>query len=417
MKMKRIILPVLIFIMAFTGCSKGNDTSPTTEMKHESTTTSIHPPTTRRPTPPTPPTTPPTPTTPTTPTPPTTPETSMTYIAPYSDVRDRIYNNPNIIKEGNFRPEDIKTFSFNSDNVFPGYEDLALEIIEKGKNPGLGVRRLHEGGITGKGVKVAIIDQNLAQPFHHEYSDRIMEYRDFGTKQPADQASMHGPAVASLLVGQSCGTAPGADLYFAAAPSWKKDSAYKAEALRWIIEINRELPEGEKIRVVSVSAAPSGAGSPFLYNLEQWDEAVAEAQEEGILVLDCRNNKDTGIINPGYYDPASPDDVTLFEVGFPSVRYQARIEEDAIYAPTSCRTTAEQEDYAEDSYQYTGQGGLSWAIPYVSGVLALAWQVNPNLTNEEIISILFETAYIDQGVYKIINPLAFIAEIQARMSK
>ena len=36
---------------------------------------------------------------------------------------------------------------------------------------------------------------------------------------------------------------------------------------------------------------------------------------------------------------------------------------------------------------------------------------------EEILSILFETAYIDQGVYKIINPLAFIAEIQARMSK
>jgi hypothetical protein len=28
-------------------------------------------------------------------------------------------------------------------------------------NPGLGVRELHEEGITGKGVTVAIIDQNM----------------------------------------------------------------------------------------------------------------------------------------------------------------------------------------------------------------------------------------------------------------
>jgi hypothetical protein len=129
---------------------------------------------------------------------------NITYIVPYSDVRNFIQNETP--KEGNYDPEDIKTFWFNEDTVFPGCEDLAFEILEKGKNPGLGVRALHERGITGQGVKVAIIDQNLAQPFHLEYRDRIIEYFDVGTDQPPELGSMHGPAVASLLVGQSCGT-------------------------------------------------------------------------------------------------------------------------------------------------------------------------------------------------------------------
>jgi hypothetical protein len=51
-----------------------------------------------------------------------------------------------------------------------------------------------------------------------------------------------------------------------AAPSWNGDSAYQAAALDWIVDQNRALPEGQKIRVVSVSAAPSGPGSPFTQN-------------------------------------------------------------------------------------------------------------------------------------------------------
>jgi len=60
---------------------------------------------------------------------------------------------------------------------------------------------------------------------------------------------MHGPAVASLLVGDSIGTAPGAKIYFVAAPSWIADAKYQADALNWIIDKNNTLPEGEKIRL------------------------------------------------------------------------------------------------------------------------------------------------------------------------
>jgi hypothetical protein len=51
---------------------------------------------------------------------------------------------------------------------------------------------------------------------------------------------------------------------------------------------------------------------------------------------------------------------------------------------------------------------LSWAIPYVAGVLALGWQVNPSLTGEKMLSLLFEPAYINGDGAKIINPQEFI---------
>jgi len=336
-----------------------------------------------------------------------------TFIAPYSDVRKLPFVESETPQEGNYNLEDIKTFWFNTDTVFPGGEKVAVEVLEKGKNPGLGIRTLHERGITGKGIKVAIIDQNLAQPYHSEYADRIVKYKDVGTNQEANSGSMHGPAVVSILAGKSCGVAPDVEVYFAAAPSWNGDSAYFAKALRWIIEVNKELPKDDKIRVVSVSAAPSGSGSPFSKNQEQWDEAVAEAQKDGILVLDCRDGYDTGIIVPGYYDFDSPDDITLFKTGFPEHPYGGK-EDNAIFVPTSFRTTAEQYNAGVESYQYTGQGGLSWGIPYAAGVLALGWQVDPALSNQEIIDLLFRTAYIDQNGNKIINPVKFIAEIETR---
>ena len=281
--------------------------------------------------------------------------------------------------------------------------------MNNGKDPGLGIRELHEEGITGKGINVAIIDQNLL--LHHpEFDGKIAEYYDTGCGQPANSGSMHAPAVTSILVGNTIGVAPDAKVYFAAAPSWKGDSEFYAKGLYWIIEENKKLPEGEKIHVVSVSAAPSGNGSPFISNLNMWDEAVLAAQDEGILVLDCRNNEDTGIIAPAFYNPENPDNIAMCTGGFPTSTYV--IPSSNIGVPTSYRTVAEEYWEGSPSYQYTGQGGLSWGIPYAAGVLALGWQVNPTLDNAQIVQILFETCSIANDGSNIINPIAFIDAVK-----
>jgi len=269
------------------------------------------------------------------------------------------------------------------------------------------VRALHAQGLTGKGVSVAIIDQNLVWPADHpEFAGKIVQYRDFGTDQPANSSSMHGPAVASLLVGEGVGTAPAARLYFAAAPSWNADAKNYADALNWLVDVNASLPAAEKIRVVSVSAAPSGEGSPFTQNNAAWDAAYQRAAQAGLLVLDCTSNN--GLTAPCYYDLADPENPAKCTPGWPGMEFVPKGDmAKRILVPTSLRSQAEEYEQGRFAYQFTGRGGLSWSVPYLAGVLALGWQLRPDLTGPQMMDLIRQSATEREGV-KIINPPAFI---------
>ena len=308
----------------------------------------------------------------------------------------------------------IQTLTFSTRTVWPAEDKLSSGrnpriVMKEAMNPGLGIRQIHEQGITGKGINVAIIDQPLYLD-HPEYKGKIVEYFDTGC---GSESSMHGPAVASLLVGTNCGTAPGAKLYYAAAPSWNGDSAYYAKALDWIMEKNAGLADGDKIRAVSVSAAPSGQGSPFDKNHHLWEQARSRALEKGILVLDC--TRECGFISCCWYDPNDPEDVTKCSTGFPDTDQHYR--PDQLQTPCSIRTTAEHYEKDEFSYQYWGRGGLSWGIPYATGVLALGWQINPDLSADKAKELLFESAYSTADGGKIINPGKFVELAKSTRSR
>ena len=297
----------------------------------------------------------------------------------------------------------IPTLWFNEKTQWPDKMPQGCDpsaILEAAKNPGLGIRALHGQGITGEGVAVAIVDQPIYQD-HPEFAGKIAMYKGFNCNT---DRSMHGPAVTSLLVGKDCGTAPGAKVYYAAVPSGLGDAKYFADALDWLASVNKELPEGQKIRVVSVSAAPSGKGSPFK-NGDAWDRAVADAEKEGILVLDI--SQVHGVIAPCWYDSANPENVRRCTPGFPGM--PGSVGSKYICVPCSPRTSAEEYVKGDYSYQYTGRGGLSWSIPYVAGVLALGWQIDPDLTADEAISLLFESAYKPDEKTNIIDPAAFVS--------
>jgi serine protease AprX len=303
------------------------------------------------------------------------------------------------------KPNLPATLWFNKHTIWPEPAKMPSgcdpnQILTTVMNPGLGVRVLHQQGITGKGVNVAIIDQPMYLN-HPEFAGKIVAYYDTGCNS---QSSMHGPAVASLLVGINCGTAPDANFYYVAAPSWLQDAAYYANALDWIIQQSESLPIKEKIRVVSVSAAPSGSGSPFVRNNGKWDNACERAEQAGILVLDCTSHR--GLIGPCWYDPNDLEDPAKCTPGFPGMAPGFR--PDRILVPCSPRTTAEQ--YYRDifSYQYCGRGGLSWSIPYCAGVLAMAWQIRPEFTTQKMVDFLFESAHVNKQGARIINPPAFI---------
>ena len=75
-----------------------------------------------------------------------------------------------------------------------------------------------------------------------------------------------------------------------------------------------------------------------------------------------------------------------------------------LFAPSGPRTMAEQYQKGRFTYQYNSKGGQSWAVPYVAGVLAMGWQVNPGLEPGQMKELLFESVATGQNGAKIINP-------------
>lgn len=128
---------------------------------------------------------------------------NISVYTPYEDIRFKSFND-----DINLRYEDIRTLTFNRLTVWNAENaKKAAEIFTTYANPGLGVRDLHKKGITGQGVVTAIIDQNLAGE-HPEFKGKLKGYYDLGCDQSPDEGSMHGPAVASLLVGNNIGQLP-----------------------------------------------------------------------------------------------------------------------------------------------------------------------------------------------------------------
>jgi len=293
--------------------------------------------------------------------------------------------------------------TFNSRTPWPAADRMPegfdpAEVIRRGMDPGLGVRALHRRGITGRGVAVAIIDQPLP-PDHEEYRGKVVRYTTIDVGDATK--SMHGPGVTSLLVGNSCGTAPGASLHYWAEPSWKADFAQRTKALDEIMAFNRDKPAAERIRVVSVSI-----GFSPLKNLSRWKKALKKAAKSGLVVVHCSLDI-AGLERPLYGDPDRADQyVTSHSFG----GQEAKLPPGLLYVPMDGRSVADQAGPSD--YTFWAAGGLSWTAPYVAGVIALGFQVNPELKADEVFALLKATGTpFRDGV--IINPPAFVERAAA----
>ncbi len=298
--------------------------------------------------------------------------------------------------------EELLLVKFNSGTKWPEREYLPKGfdpdlVLELGKNPGLGIREIHQEGITGQGVGIAIIDTPL-NISHQEYSNRLVAYEIIGDDS-ALEVAMHGTSVASMAVGETVGTAPGADLYFVAASNVKFDDDGNyffdftdiAKAIRHILEINEALPQDKKIRVISMSM---GIRSDLADTTEVMS-AIDEAGKQDIFVI-YSNLEDTygfGFHGLGRNPLKDPDRVESFIPAINLIEdYNGWFDESVnrLLVPMDSRSVA---DYGDpDGYRFDRVGGRSWAMPYIAGVYALAVQIDPNLTGERFWSLAIETS-------------------------
>jgi len=158
-----------------------------------------------------------------------------------------------------------------------GYDpDKYPEVIEKG--PGLNVSELHRRGITGKKVAVAVFDKYI-NPDHVEFEDRIVFHKIRSPLAEDFQYRLHfhGMACASILCGETLGVAPDATLHYFAVPDDARNSYNYCLALEELLRVNAELPDGEKIRAVSISDGISRKNTEIY---ERWQGLLQKAEEQ-----------------------------------------------------------------------------------------------------------------------------------------
>ena len=313
--------------------------------------------------------------------------------------------------------------SFDNGTVFPKNTSKlpadfnANTIMEKHKNPGLNLHKLHEQGIDGSGVSMAIIDQPLSP--HNEYNDNLAHYEEFLVYK-GQSGSMHGSAVSSIAVGKTVGVAPKAKLYYFAADladgkfendeTKSRTSKYNAAALDKIIEINKTLPDNEKIVVVSVSASPSWSRDP-----EIWEKALEKAKQAGIFVTTTRLEQEYGLRDNGVYRFVSqePDNFESYrQTNWQTGReLPIDVQKNTLCFPMDHRTTAAPNGI--NDYVHYANGGWSWMKPFEAGVYVLAKQVKPDITPEEFFKVGLETGtYSEKAKCVLVNPVELIQKLK-----
>lgn len=332
------------------------------------------------------------------------------YIQTHTSPQDRIVKDINRIYEKNdsgiydftnigINKDGLKDISLDDLNNHTVFDTLTrwpdtlpegfdpTKLLDDGKAAKLNLSKLHEHGIDGSGVGIAVIGDTLLTD-HEEIKDNLSFYVSM-SKYP-DEASLTGVMMASIAAGKNVGVAPKSKLYYI------NDSIYNFETEEYdchnvaqdiikVIEMNKDLKN--KIRVISLSEGYFEKDYPAkakTKNADELTDAIKKAKEEGIEVL-CQN-------------PLNPvmEFADLYKTPYADVNdidsyYPNECNDTKIYVPTNDMTVASL--YGNKDYMYYIQGGQDTVVPYVSGLYALACQVNPSINFNDFLESAKKTAY------------------------
>ncbi len=221
---------------------------------------------------------------------------------------------------------------------------------------------------------------------------------------------MHGTAMASIAVGRTAGVAPEAELYafgmtFATPHEFLLMPHYFALVIDRIIEVNRRLPAGRKIRAISLAHGWGDA------TVGRWhaEAAVARAQVAGIAFFGVTHPTFGGLGRPPLGDP---DRIREYE---PAWRWRTDIGRFPFSIPIDTRTMACEQ--GADSYLYSRYAGSSLGPPFMAGLYALAAQVDPSITRERFLEMAVRLARRDvRPDMPILDPTAIMTELGAPTS-
>ena len=331
--------------------------------------------------------------------------------------------------------ENLAKLTFNSSTIWPSTDKMPAgfhpeQILARGKDPMLGIKELHQQGIDGSGITIAVIDKSFQNKKHEEYSGTKIEIVDlFGYTRD----TFHANGVLSNLCGQNIGVAPGANvIHYNVTDSRLEQTEEHFTCLK---DILTRIKNGEEIKAVNISAMlvdPSDMLKEIGLNIEQVGLMSKEQKEKireqltpqikalsqpilqqlselGCEVIDSPRFWDSGFtkcdFNHNTNELTPPSWNGIVETA----------DQNAVAFVAAGKVIAELE--SDDGYKYEQSSSASWTIPQAVGMYTLALQQDPSLTWDQFVEISKKTSkLLDSGI-RIAQPKEIIELIKTRANK
>jgi len=257
----------------------------------------------------------------------------------------------------------------------------------------IGADVAHQHGLTGKGVKIAVVDTGIDST-HPDLTGRVVAAKNFSADGDTLDHFGHGTHVASIAAGTGAasdgtyqGVAPDAMLINAKALSRYGTGTNGGiiEAMEWAAD------QGAKVINMSLGGGPGDGSDPMSSAVN----AISKAK--GVLFAIAAGN--SGPRNK-VSTPAAADEsiavaaidksrnLAAFSSRGPRINNMA-LKPD-ISAP-GVSITAARANYGTDD-PYATYSGTSMATPMVAGSAALVWQLHPDWTREMVKNALLTSA-------------------------
>ncbi|MFD3994385.1 S8 family serine peptidase [Streptomyces sp. NPDC058583] len=286
----------------------------------------------------------------------------------------------------------------NARTAAPGkvWLDGRVKAAMAESNAQIGTPKAWEAGLTGKGVKVAVLDTG-ADLAHPDLAGRVTESKSFIAGQEVADRNGHGTHVASTVGGSGAGSdgkekgvAPGATLAVGKVLS-DEGSGSESEIIAGMEWAAKDIDA----KIVSMSLGsrePSDGTDPMAQAVN-----TLTAETGALFVIAAGNSGYPGSIgSPGAADSAltigavdSADEAAYFTSQGP--RYGDQALKPDLSAP-GVNILAARSQLVSGSGLYTSMSGTSMATPHVAGVAALLAERHPDWTGAQLKSALMSSS-------------------------
>ena len=269
-------------------------------------------------------------------------------------------------------PYDLKRMISFSTKTIMGDNDYFI-INDDMYKPEESVIKLHEEGLDGKDVNVAVIDYCF-KTVHNEIKDSLVSYTNMGDARP----HFHGSTVSSIFCGKNIGIAPGAKLHFYQVSDRSVELQIEG-VIKSLEDIYEKNNQGSNIKVVNISAMAHRKDS-------RYEPLVEKLLGQGCYVIDCYDfvkkytciNRD---INTKEYYYSFPQNEVLEK------------EKNKLAVVSGGKMLPLNE--TENDYKFDGRSSNSWATPVLCGFFTIALQIKPDITFEQFNEIALNNKRVD----------------------